>query len=1156
MDPQHRILLECAWEAMEDSGHDPWAHPGRIGVFATAGKDTYLLFNLLSHGDWMHSEEVFQLLLGNEKDYLSSRISYKLNLTGPSVTIQSACSSSLVAVHMACQSLTMGECDMALVGGVSVDVPRAAGYLYRAGGILSPDGHCKAFDAEAKGTTFGHGAGVIVLRKAADALADGDSIRALIRGTAVNNDGCDKAGFTAPSIKGQAQVIREALEVAGVSPDTITYVEGHGTATPIGDPIEVQALTKAFRTYTNRKQYCALGSVKTNLGHLGPAAGISGIIKTILSLGHAEIPPSLHFRSPNPQIDFATTPFFVNTELRPWSSHGPKRAGVSSFGQGGTNAHVILEEAPTQPDSTSSCHHNYVLLLSGQNAGARDAATRRLAEFLITSPQDLADIAYTLQIGRRHFSHRRIVLCENKKHAIETLLTLDPNRVIDSSLLSNGFRAVFEFPDIPPDEYEFPATTYGTEKQFREVVDDCVRHSPGLRDFVAAYFPNTQPTIKDNCGIIPEDYPLITFITQYAMARMWQAWGINAEVAGGYGVGSLVASTLKGALPVDDALRSVRDGNWDANGSDSLMAADKFIPLVIAPRCNRILEQFVNGPVVVCGDSPTRAIGELWLNGITCNWAAYYSDDRRQRVSLPTYPFQRKRHWIEPRSKQPIGQSADISSPQNLRGSGPREHPASAAQIEATLVEVFGAVLGVKQVGKHDDFFELGGHSLLEIQVRGRVEKTLGVTLPQGVLFEHGTVAELAQVVLDLQVHSPSSSQAKHVDPISDVVLDDTISATTSSRVVFPPMQMFMTGATGFLGVHLLEQLLKSTEAHVYFLVRAATREKGYRKLIDAASVYGIRFDTLLSRVTPVLGDLASPHFGISAHEYEQLAACIAAVYHCGAYVNFVQPYRSLKPINVDGTREVLRFAATSQLKAVHHISSVAVFESETFASLPRAFESTELTDSRGFHNGYDMSKWVAEGLTTIARERSIPVSVYRISNIAGHSDTGIMLPQHIVACLIKGCVQLGVAPGDDKIINLLPVDAASTIIGRLSLRPGALGRTFHVVNPIPARIREIIRWLNERGYAIEARSYDEWREMLRIAPDDNVFKLFLPLLDEAPLFTDRSYDMTNVRAHFPTIDSECPPFDEVLLDRYLTYMVSTGYLMPAPKRVRHTSST
>ncbi len=343
-DPQHRLFLECASVALENAGYDSENYKGSVGVYAGASLSTYLL-DIYSNEDIIKFIDSHQLAIAGDKDYLTTRVSYKLNLEGPSYTVQTACSTSLVAVHLASQSLLNGECDIALAGGVSISSSR--GYLYKEGGIGSPDGHCRAFDAQAQGTVGGEGVGIVVLKRLDDALADGDTIHAIIKGSAVNNDGSFKVSYTAPRIDGQAKVIRTAQVVAEVEPETITYVEAHGTGTSLGDPIEIAALTQAFRATTEKKSFCAIGSVKTNIGHLDAAAGVTGLIKTVLALKHQQIPPSLHFQEPSPQIDFANSPFYVNTKLTEWTTNGiPRRAGVSSFGIGGTNAHVILEEAP------------------------------------------------------------------------------------------------------------------------------------------------------------------------------------------------------------------------------------------------------------------------------------------------------------------------------------------------------------------------------------------------------------------------------------------------------------------------------------------------------------------------------------------------------------------------------------------------------------------------------------------------------------------------------------------------------------------------------------------------------------------------------------------------------------------------------------------
>ncbi|MFQ3617770.1 MAG: beta-ketoacyl synthase N-terminal-like domain-containing protein, partial [Cyanobacteriota bacterium] len=424
LDPQQRLMLECAWESLEDAGYDPFAYAadgGAIALYAGASMNSYLLNHVYPNRHRLDANDSldvvtlsamggFQMAIANDKDYLTTRVSYKLNLTGPSVNVQTACSTSLVAVHLAGQSLLRGECDLALAGGVSVETPQRAGHLYQDGMILSPDGHCRAFDAQARGTIFGSGAGVVVLKRLQEAIADGDRIYAVVKGSAIGNDGSQKAGYLAPRADGQTAVISEALAVAGVEPDSITYVEAHGTGTELGDPIEVAALTRAFRSSTQRQQFCALGSVKTNVGHLNVASGIVGFIKTVLCLHHRKLPPSLHFETPNPQIDFAHSPFFVNTTLRDWETDGsPRRASVNSLGIGGTNAHVVLEEAPavSRPPSPVPDRPLHLLTLSAKTPAALQALARRYVQFFAAQPDvPFANVCFTANSGRSPFAHR------------------------------------------------------------------------------------------------------------------------------------------------------------------------------------------------------------------------------------------------------------------------------------------------------------------------------------------------------------------------------------------------------------------------------------------------------------------------------------------------------------------------------------------------------------------------------------------------------------------------------------------------------------------------------------------------------------------------------------------------------------------------------
>src|SRR5581483_9260135 len=415
IDPQQRLLLECAWEALEDAGYPPSSAGGAIGVFAAVAASTYLLNNLHPTFDFRRfilSSGNLQPVLGSSGDFPATRISYKLNLTGPSLNIQTACSSSLVAVHVARQSLLSGECDMALAGAASIYLPQDQGYHFQEGMILSPDGHCRVFDVRAQGTIFGRGAGMVLLKPLTAALRDGDHIYALIKGSAINTDGSLKVGFTAPSVSGQAAVIAEALGNAGVGPETIGYLEAHGTGTKQGDPIEIAALTQAYRQGTQRTGYCAIGSVKANIGHLDVAAGMAGLIKTALALERGQLPPSLHFERNNPEIDFASSPFFVNKSLRQWPrDREPRRAGVSAFGIGGTNAHVILEEAPAAESRPGKMERPiHLLTLSAKDGTALDQLAARYRDYLALHPNAaLSDVCFTANTGRVHFAHRLAV---------------------------------------------------------------------------------------------------------------------------------------------------------------------------------------------------------------------------------------------------------------------------------------------------------------------------------------------------------------------------------------------------------------------------------------------------------------------------------------------------------------------------------------------------------------------------------------------------------------------------------------------------------------------------------------------------------------------------------------------------------------------------
>jgi len=589
MDPQVRMFHEVAWEALEDAGYDPYSYEGLIGFYAGAGLNHYweglASFSGKSAevGKWTSNQLV-------DKDYMTMRISYALNLIGPSFSMYTACSTSLVAIHLACQAILNGECDLALAGGITLMLPQKTGYIYQEGMILSPEGHCRAFDAEAKGTITGSGAGIVLLKRLEDAAADRDHIYALVKGSAINNDGIRKSGFTAPSIEGQVEVIREALDLSHVEPESISFVETHGTGTDLGDPIEIKALTLAFAA--PGRNFCALGAVKTNIGHLDAAAGVAGFIKTVLALTHRLIPPTLHFENPNPKIDFENSPFYVNTVPREWKNQRyPLRAGVSSFGIGGTNAHVVLEEAPFAQSAEGKAQgalsqgrgkvsppgksREYLLiLLSAKTAPALEQMTQNLGLHLKNNPDiDLADAAYTLQVGRRALEYRQMLVCTNIEEAAAGLTALESGgRQTVRAASQDERNVIFMFPGQGAQYINMGLNLYKTEQVFREEMDHCCEIVNGLLDYdiKEILYPGLMSDRSDksdrsdrsdhsNWSDInqTEIAQPVLFIFEYALAKLLMHWGIKPYAMMGHSIGEYTAACLSGVFSLEDVLTVV-----------------------------------------------------------------------------------------------------------------------------------------------------------------------------------------------------------------------------------------------------------------------------------------------------------------------------------------------------------------------------------------------------------------------------------------------------------------------------------------------------------------------------------------------------------------------------------------------------------------------
>jgi len=841
MDPQHRIFLECAWETFERAGYNPEEHPGLIGVYAGCSFNTYLLYHLCRNREFAASLAAnfqvgnYSTLLGNHADFLATRLSYKLNLKGPSMSVQTACSTSLVAICQACTSLLTQQCDLALAGAVSVSFPQKRDYLFQEGSLVSGEGICRAFDAAADGTVFGHGAAVVLLKRLDEALADGDTVLAVITGTAVNNDGAAKVSYAAPSVQAQAGVIAMAQAAAGVHPDSISYIEAHGTGTPLGDPIEMAALAQAFQAGgATRKGYCAVGTAKTYISHLDVAAGATGLIKTVLQLQHEKIPPLLHFKSPNPKIDFANSPFFPVEKMMDWNrGDAPRRAGVSAFGVGGTNAHVIVEEAPIAEPATPS-RARQLLLLSARTEAALQQMTDNLAAHLDRQPQqDLGDIAFTLQCGRKSFPWRQAVVVGNRADAQAKLRAPDAKSVVRGQAPPRPPAVVFMFPGQGSQYLNMGRELYESEPLFRAEVDQCADLLwPHLDfDIRTALYPGAaagaEAAAKINETLVSQ--PAI-FTVAYALAKLWQSWGIEASVFIGHSLGEFVAAVLAGCFTLGDALALVSararlvsqlprgsmlavrmDGReiepqlppdicvaafnssrlCTLSGPTDQLAAYQMVlqakkvifaplpashafhspmmePMVAeftelvrrtprqAPRIpwvstctgawvttadmedpaywakqvrnsvrfveamDKIIAQpntvFLEvGPGIGLGQliaqHPSRpaglkalpsldpnaaagselatmlgSLGRLWIAGAQPKWESFYGQERRTRVPLPTYPFERKRHWVDP-EPIPVPPTGSESLPPKATPAVPATTATGAAPGSMELAE-------------------------------------------------------------------------------------------------------------------------------------------------------------------------------------------------------------------------------------------------------------------------------------------------------------------------------------------------------------------------------------------------------------------------------------------------------------------------------------
>ncbi|MDT0346928.1 type I polyketide synthase [Streptomyces litchfieldiae] len=1326
MDPQHRMALEVSWEALERAGIPPDnLESSSTGVFLGASTSDYV--RMRQQLSDVTDVDPYQLF--GEPAFLAGRISYQYGLRGPSHVVDTACSSSLMATHLACRSLRDRECDLALAGGVNLMLTPYGFVLVSKAGAISPDGRCKTFDASANGYGRGEGAVILVLKRLSDAQAAGDNVIAVIRGSAVNHDG-RSSGLSVPSGTAQQEVIRAALADAGVTPDRVGYVEAHGTGTVLGDPIELRALEAVMGAGRSVDDPLWVGSVKTNVGHLEAAAGVTGLLKAALVLQHREIPPNQHLTTPNPNIEWDRMHLAVPTEAVDWpSGEDGNCAGVSSFGASGTNVHMVLGSPPARKARPEPDRPHELLLLSGKSEAALRGQAGRWADWLANRDDvPFRSLCRAAAVGRAHLPHRLAVVAGSPEQLRERLAAFTahgrpPGLVSGRAAPGRKSRVAFLFPGQGSQYPDMGRGLHETEPVFRAALDRCDEALRPLleRPLLSVLYGDAEAqALLDRT----EYTQPALFAVEYALAELWRSWGVQPGAVMGHSVGEFVAACVAGVLAPEDAARLVaararlmqslpepgamisvplseEEASAEAAAVSNLVSvasvnserdtvlsgAEDAITEIAArlaarnveakrlrvshafhsPLVEPALAEFravaasveyavprltlisnVTGEPVgldtladpdywcrharqavrfrdgmraladagfttfletgpgrtllglgsAClpgddrawiasmrrsaadGEQIRAALGELFVRGAPVDTTRLYPEEPSVPVDLPTYAFQRERYWFAERQPIALGEVAD---------GGPRQEPAGGSGGVSGDAELLGLVMETAPEGRaglvaghlrevlagalwtpadeiapDTDLLGLGMDSLMAMQVVAACKNTFGVTASLPDLFEQPTVSAWAAHIVRLleSEHGlagaggaeQSAARADWTDPArlrAEAFLPEEIRPGTPSRETWDdPEEVLLTGATGFVGAHLLHELLRSTRAQVHCLVRCVDEAEGMTRLRRNLEAYLPWQEGDESRISVIPGDLAKPLLGMSEAAFDTLAYRVDAIYHNGATVNFVHTYRQLYAANVGGTQEILRLACRGPLTPVNHVSTFAIWGIPD--DLTTHFSETDGLERAGrLVNGYVQSKYVAEHVVLEARERGIPVNVYRLGQVTGDTEAGVCLTNSFTCAVIKGCAEMGTAPYLDMLVEMIPADYAVRALVHISRTTQGFGDSFHLVNPARMSFNDMIGHMRRRGWPIEQIPGEDFVTKLRDDIGNGRDNPLHVLIDTMAHIVragedSMSYGVDELAAALDGSRIVCPPLDGDLLDIYLDWMVRTGFLPTA----------